>query len=116
MDKMKLEEMKSSDYHKIVAQVLEIVEKTQFNPDRNVEIKEAGSPDIWKMVFQKKDTSLDELQGIMKQLGSNFIVNISAKDKNALLISIEAPSDDFIRLKDKAGQQPRGMFDQNGGQ
>lgn len=113
MEKVTLKEMKSSDYHRIVAQVLEIVEKTQFNPDRDVKIMEADNEDIWKMVFQKKDTSLAELEDIKKQLGNNFLVNISAKDKTTLLISIEAPSDDFVRLKDMNSPQQKTEFDQS---
>lgn len=101
MEKISLNTMKSSNYHKIVAHVLEIVEETQFQPNRNVEILESENPDIWKMVFQKKNTSLEELQGIKTKLGTNFSVNIQAKDKSCISIIIEAPSEDFINLLGK---------------
>ena len=54
-----LKEMKSSDYYKIVAHVLEIVEKAKFNPDKDVKIMESETPENWKMVFQKSDTSFE---------------------------------------------------------
>lgn len=104
-----LKEMKSSDYYKIVAHVLEIVEKAKFNPDKDVKIMESETPENWKMVFQKSDTSLEEMQDIKKQLGGNFNLKVTPKDKNVLLINIEAPSGEFIRLKDK-NSKPSDMF------
>ena len=61
------------------------------------------------MVFQKSDTSLEEMQDIKKQLGGNFNLKVTPKDKNVLLINIEAPSGEFIRLKDK-NSKPSDIF------
>ena len=109
MDK-DLKEMKSSDYYKIVAHVLEIVEKAGFNPDKDVKIMGSDTPENWKIVFQKHDTSLEEMQDIKKQLGGNFDLKVTPKDKSVLLINIEAPASEFIRLKDKNPKQTGGMF------
>lgn len=109
MDK-DLKEMKSSDYYKIVAHVLEIVEKAGFNPDKDVKIMDSDTPEKWKMVFHKSDTSLEEMQDIKKQLGGNFDLKVTPKDKSVLLINIEAPSSEFIRLKDKNPKQTGDMF------
>ena len=108
MEKLTLSTMLGSDYHKIVAHVLEIVEKTQFKPSKDVEILETGTEGIWKIVLPKKDTSLDELQSIKAQLGDSFKVNVAAKDKVSISISIEAPSDAFMQLLKKT-LQPRPM-------
>ena len=105
MEKLTLNMMKGSEYHRIVAHVLEIVEKTEVKPDKNVEILETGTDDKWKIVFPKKDTSLNELQSIKMQLGDNFEVNVAARDKNTLSISIEAPCDAFVQLLKKPLQQ-----------
>ena len=40
MEKVTLNTMLGSDYHRIVAQVLEIVEKTEFKPGKDVNILE----------------------------------------------------------------------------
>ena len=109
MDKV-LKEMKSSDYYKIVAHVSEIVEKAGFNPDKDVKIMDSETPENWKMVFQKHDTSLEEMQDIKKQLGGNFDLKVTPKDKSVLLINIEAPANEFIRLKDKNPKQTGDMF------
>jgi len=108
MEKVTLNTMLGSDYHRIVAQVLEIVEKTQFKPGKDVNILETGVEGVWKIVIPKKDTSLDELQSIKTQLGDSFKVNVAAKDKVSISISLEAPSEAFMQLVKKP-LQPRPM-------
>lgn len=108
MEKVTLSSMKASEYHRIVAQVLEIAEKAQFQPDKNVQILETGEDGIWRIVLPKKETSLDELQSIKKEFGESFKVNVAAKDKVSLSISIEAPCDAFMHLGKKP-LQPRPM-------
>lgn len=90
--------MKASEIHKITAAVLEIIERAQFKTTMDAHIQEAGKPERWKMVFTKGDTNLDELSNIRGELGKNFFVNVTPKDKTMLLISIEAAMDDFKGL------------------
>ena len=98
-----LNQMKASEVHRIVAAVLEVIEKAQFEPQVDValqvcKVEKEEQQEVWKMVFQKKSTDLDELNAIKSELGKNFSVKIDTKDKAALLISIEAPSEDFVAL------------------
>lgn len=110
MEKVTLNTMLGSDYHRIVAQVLEIVEKTEFKPGKDVNILETGVEGVWKIVIPKKDTSLDELQSIKTQLGGSFNVNVAAKDKVSISISLEAPSEAFMQLVKKPLQsRPMGQ-------
>ena len=121
METKTLKQMRASEIHRIVAAVLEVIEKAQFEPQVDValqvcENKEADKeqPEKWKMVFMKKNTNLDELIAIKSELGSNFSVKIDAKDKTALSISIEAPSNDFVTLLNKKpgqGAAGRTIFD-----
>lgn len=114
METLTLKEMKGSDIHRIIAAVLEIMEKV--NVPNLVDAKlQAGKEDesVWKMDFQKKDTNLDELTTIKNELGKNFSVNISASGKN-VLISVVAPGSDFITLLEKKQHDPlpsRTIFD-----
>ncbi len=109
-----MKSMKGSDIHRIIAAVLEIMEKVnvpnlgdaKLQPDRDDE-------SVWKMDFQQKDTNLEELNTIRNELGKNFSVKISALGKN-VLISIIAPGSDFITLLEKKQHGPlpsRNMFD-----
>jgi len=126
METKTLKQMKASEVHRIVAAVLEVIEKAQFEPQVDVALQVCENKDAkddvaekWKMVFQKKDTNLEELNAIKSELGNNFSVNIGTKDKTALLISIEAPSGDFIALLQKKPSHVtpgRTMFDNPGQQ
>ena len=121
METKTLNQMRASEVHRIVAAVLEVIENAQFEPQVDValqvcESKEAKEeqPEKWKMVFQKRNTDLDELNAIKGELGKNFTVRIATKDKSAILISIEAPSGDFVALLQKKpshATQGRTMFD-----
>lgn len=114
METKTLKSMKGSDIHKIIAAVLEIMEKV--NVPNLVDAKlqtDKEDESIWKMDFQKKETNLDELTTIKNELGSNFSVNISSNSKS-LLISVVAKSDDFISLLEKKQSESipsRDMFD-----
>ena len=102
METKTLKQMKGSEIHRIVAAVLEVMEKAQFDTQVDVALQLADAMDDgtenWKMVFQKKETSLDELNGIKGELGKNFSVTIGTKDKTALLVIIKAPAGDFVTL------------------
>lgn len=117
METKTLKQMKGSEIHRIVAAVLEVMEKAQFDTQVDVALqladtKEDGAED-WKMVFQKKETSLDELNGIKGELGKNFSVTIGTKDKTALLVIIKAPAGDFVALAQRkpTAIPSRTMFD-----
>lgn len=102
METVTLNEIKGSEYYRIVAAVLEVVEKALTEPQRDVTIQQSTTDtDNWKMVFVKKNSSLDELNSIKQELGKNFSVNIQPKDKGTLMISVEAPSEDFYKLLSK---------------
>lgn len=126
METKTLNQMKASEVHRIVAAVLEVIEKANFEPQVDVALQVCDKKDDkeeqqerWKMVFLKKDTDLDELNAIKGELGNNFTVKIGTKDKAALLISIEAPSVDFISLLQKkhgSAATGRTMFDSPGQQ
>lgn len=114
METKTLKQMKGSEVHRIVAAVLEVMEKAEFDTSVDVTLQQADTkenePERWKMVFQKKNTTLDELNVIKVELGKNFRIAIGAKDKSALLVSIEAPANDFIVLAERKPIQ-RSMFD-----
>ena len=112
METVTLKQMRASEVHRIVAAVLEVMEKAQFEPKVDVELQEAGKPENWKMVFQKKNSNLDELNNIKNELGKNFNVCLEPKDKTTLTIIIEAPCEDFISLLKKKPTIPsRTIFD-----
>lgn len=98
MESKSLNEMKASEVYRITAAVLEIIEKAQFKTTMDAHIQEAGKPERWKMVFTKDSTNLDELNCIRGELGKDFSVNVTPKDKTMLVISIEASTDDFKGL------------------
>lgn len=101
METLTLKEINGSEIHKIIAAVLEIMEK--LNVPNLVDAKlqtDKEDEGIWKMDFQKKDTNLDELTTIKNELGKNFSINISASGKS-VLISVVASGNDFVALLDK---------------
>lgn len=102
MEQNKLKQMKASEVHRIMATVLATAEKTNFSPSADVNIQEVGQSDHWRMLFTKKSTTLDELINLRKELGQNFLVNVTPKDKSTLQISIEAPGSDFAALLSKS--------------
>ena len=116
METITLKTMKGSDIHRIIAAVLEIMEKV--NVPNLVDAKlqaEKEDGNVWKMDFQKKETNFDELTTIKNELGKNFFINISVSGKN-VLISVVATSADFISLIQKKGGdqiQSRALFDNN---
>lgn len=103
-----LKEMKGSEFHKIVAAVLEVVEKALTEPQKDVTIQETSVPNVWKMVSLKGTTSLDELNGIKTELGKNFSVTVAPKSAQMLVITIEAANNDFMELLKR---QPSGTFE-----
>lgn len=98
MEQKTLKQMKASEVHRIVAAVLEVMEKAQFEPQVDVTLEETKDSEKWKMDFPKKTSTLQELKGIKEELGKNFDVIISAKSKDALIVSIEAQMSDFVSL------------------
>ena len=118
MANITVDEMKGSEYHRIVAAVLEVMEKALTEPQKDASIQESGEPDNWKMTFQKTNTSLEELNAIKNELGQNFKVTLSPRDKSSLTICIMAPSDDVIALLQKKpapATYHRTMFDNTNG-
>jgi len=115
METKTLNEMKGSEIHRIIAAVLEVIEKAGFETRKDADLQEAGTPESWKMVFYKKNTNLDELNGVKKELGKNFAVNVQPKDKTTLSVIVEAPSGDFITLSQRKQLaqpvQPGTIFD-----
>lgn len=98
--------MKGSEYHRIVAAVLEVMEKALTEPQKDASIQESGKPDVWKMTFQKSSTTLQEMNAVKNELGTNFEVTLAPRDKSSITISIMAPSSDFIALLQR---KPTGM-------
>lgn len=98
MEQKTLKQMKGSKVHKIVAAVLEVMEKAGFETQMDVKLQETDDAGKWKMGFEKKNTDLNELNSIQRELGNNFAVFISPRNQTTILISIEAPTDDFIAL------------------
>ncbi len=104
METKTLKQLKGSEVHSILAAVFEVMEMAQFEPQRDASIMMAQEqkeeqPERWKVVFMKKNTSLDELNMVKRQLGGNFSVGIAAGTKQAALaISIEGRSTEFLGL------------------
>lgn len=116
METKTLNQLKGSENHKIIAAVLEIMEKVNIDTQIEAKLQQKKEDEQnWKMDFLKKDTNLTELNGIKQELGKNFTVTLTAKDSKNLLISVEAPAADFISLlqrKQSSDVIPsRGMFD-----
>lgn len=114
MEVKTLNQMKGSEIHRIVAAVFEVIEKAQFEPQVDAKLQASGKPEEdqperWMILFQKKNSNLDELNMIRKELGSNFAINLSAK-KDEIQISIEASCTDFITLLQKKATQSPGLF------
>ena len=113
-----LKQMKGSEIHRIVAAVLEVMEKVLVEPQVDATLQEAGTAENgqekWKMVFQKKDTSMEELNNIKTELGSNFSIQILPRDKACLQMVISAEADNFAALLQKraAPSQQKTMFDE----
>ena len=107
MESIKLNQMKASEVHRIIATVLEVMENANFETKVDVILQECEEPDRWKVVFQKKTTSLEELNGIKQELGENFKVTLAPKDKTALTIIVEAPSNEYAALLDRKPQIKR---------
>ena len=97
MENKTLSEMKGSEIHRIVASVLEIMEKAGFSPQVDVKLQEPEEG-TWKMDFAKNNSNLDEMNNIKSELGINFNIDVYPKDAKHVLISIVAPSLDFITL------------------
>lgn len=105
METMTLKTMKGSDVHRIIAAVLDIMEKVNVPNMADAKLQpEKENGNLWKMEFQKKETNFDELNTIKNELGKNFFVKISVTGKN-LLISVIATSDDFVSLIQKKGNE-----------
>ena len=120
METKTLNQMKGSEIHRIVAAVFEVIEKAQFEPKVDATLQstgkpEEGQPERWNILFQKKNSNIDELNMIRKELGSNFAINLSAK-KDEMQISIEASSTDFITLLQKKAAQSPTLFNGQGGE
>ncbi len=120
METKTLNQMKGSEIHRIVAAVFEVIEKAQFEPKVDATLQstgkpEEGKPERWNILFQKKNSNIDELNMIRKELGSNFAINLSAK-KDEMQISIEASSTDFITLLQKKAAQSPTLFNGQGGE
>ena len=98
---MKLNEMRGSQIHRVVAAVLDIMEQAGFETSVDVSLKESKEPDQWMMTFEKNSTTLDELAGIRQKLGENFQVIIRTKTKDKLGIILEAKNVDFLALLKK---------------
>lgn len=96
MEAKKLSELKGSEIHKIVAAVLEVMEKAGFESDVNVTLEETKEENVWSMVFNKKSCTLAELLRVKNELGENYEITILPPKKQAVFISIQAPSQDFI--------------------
>ncbi len=118
METKTLNQMKGSEIHRIVAAVFEVIEKAQFEPQVDAKLQSAakpeeGQPERWKILFQKKNSNIDELNMIRKELGSSFSINLSAK-KDEMQICIEASSTDFITLLQKKAAQSPTLFNRQG--
>lgn len=93
-----LKQRKASEIHRIIAAVLEVMEKAQFEPQVDAALQQTEDPNKWKMVFTKKDTSLDELTLIKNELGKDFNVKIMPKNNSLISIGIEASCEEFESL------------------
>ena len=118
METKTLNQMKGSEIHRIVASVFEVIEKAQFEPQvdaklQSVEKPEEGKPEKWMILFQKKNSNIDELNMIRKELGNNFAINLYAK-KDVMQISIEASCTDFITLLQRKGSHSSTLFNNQG--
>lgn len=114
METKTLNQMKGSEIHRIVAAVFEVIEKAQFEPKVDATLQstgkpEDGLPERWRILFQKKSTTIDELNMIRKELGNDFTINLSV-EKGELKITIEASSNDFIALLQKKAVHAPSLF------
>ena len=91
--------MKGSERYKIVATVLEVMEKSGYDTNGGkCAIEETDNPDVWRMNFNKETINLDELSNTKKELGEKFNVRVLPLSRKKLTISIEATSEEFFNL------------------
>ena len=109
MEKINLKEMKGSAFHKIMAVVLEVMEKVNFEPQKNVELQESKEPGVWQMVFTKEKTDITELNDIKTQLGSRFEIKVKPATKAQVCITLEAPAEDYMMLLEKKADKKDGQ-------
>lgn len=99
MENPNLKEMKSSKVFRIIAAVMEVMEKSGFKPDLNTTLEESKTNEgHWKMTFQKHSTNYDELCTIKNEMGENFNITVEPKDKNSICVILEAPKENFCEL------------------
>lgn len=95
----KLEELKSSEHHKIIAVILEAMEKSGYDTKaQNTSIEEVEKTGVWKMTFTKEKLSLEDIVKTKESLGENFSLTILPKSRKEVYITIEAPGEAFISL------------------
>lgn len=90
--------LKRSEVLKIEAAIVEIMEKADFTVDENVDMKPSKEGDNYMMSFLKGKTSLQELNSIQKELGEKFTLAIIPKDKNLVVVTLEASQQEFVNL------------------
>lgn len=90
--------LRRSEVLKIEAAIVEIMENAGFTVDENVEMKPTKNGDNYTMSFPKGKTSLQELNSIQKELGEKIIMGVLPRDKNLLMVSLEASQQEFVNI------------------
>lgn len=98
--------MKGSEIHRIVAAVLEIMERAQFDIMADAKLIE-DKENKCRMDFTKKEATLEELNNVRKQLGSQFSIRILPKDSKVMYVSVIAPCCVFAGLLDDSNAARR---------
>ena len=99
METKKFSELKGSEKLKFQAAVLEVLERQNFNLDKDLGMKESqDNPNNWVMGFTNSAMSLEDLDAAKGSLGSNFKITICPKSKDSFIFRIEAAGEDYIRL------------------
>ena len=99
METKKFSELKGSEKLKFQAAVLEVLERQNFNLDKDLGMKESqDNPNNWVMGFTNSAMSLEDLDAAKGSLGVNFKITICPKSKDSFIFRIEAAGEDYIRL------------------
>ena len=102
METKKFSELKGSEKLKFQAAVLEVLERQNFNLDKDLGMKESqDNPNNWVMGFTNSAMSLEDLDAAKGSLGANFKITICPKSKDSFIFRIEAAGRDYLGLFQK---------------
>lgn len=95
----KIKDLRRSELLRIEAAVVEVMEKAQFEVKGTLDFNPSRTNEgNYCMSFCKDKTDLQELMTIKENLGDDFDITVSGRDKTSVLVTVEAPEETFINM------------------